>query len=372
MVPHPPIWLILIAFICALGPLVFFHELGHYLVGRLFKIPAETFSIGFGPEILGWTDRQGTRWKVSWLPLGGYVKFVGDMTPAGNPGDLENIPPALRDRAFQVRPVWQRFLVVLAGPAANFILAVAIFALFFATIGAPTSNVVGAVSKNSPAAHAGIRPGDRIVSLAGRPTPTFADLFNATAVRPGETVIVVVRRGSSIINVQVTLATGSLKAANGDSVKRGMFGVAASREALVPLPIGKAVSEAIAETAHATGAIVDGLLQMARGYVSPKQIGGPIAIANVAGDVATLGPTQFVSLLALLSINLGFINLLPVPMLDGGHLFFYVVEAVRRRPVSVAALDWAFRGGLAIILTLLVFATGNDLGLWSKLERLIG
>jgi regulator of sigma E protease len=372
MVSNPPIWLVVIAFLCALGPLVFFHELGHYLVARLLKIPAEIFSIGFGHEILGWTDRQGTRWKVSWLPLGGYVKFVGDMTPAGNPGDLENIPPDLRDRAFQLRPVWQRFLVVLAGPAANFLLAILIFTAFFTMVGAPTSNLVGAVSKNSPAAHAGIHPGDRILSLAGRPTPTFADLFNATAVRPGETVTVVVQRGTSTMSLNVTLATGSLKAANGESIKRGVFGVAASRQSLQPLAISKAVPEAVAETVHATGAIVDGLLQMVRVYVSPKQIGGPIAIANVAGDVAAMGPIEFVSLLALLSINLGFINLLPVPMLDGGHLFFYVVEAVRRRPVSVAALDWAFRGGLAIILTLLVFATGNDLGLWSKLERLIG
>ncbi len=131
MLPQPPLWLILISFVCVLGPLVFFHELGHYLVARLFGIPAETFSIGFGHEIVGWTDRQGTRWKVAWLPLGGYVKFVGDMTPASNPGDIEQIPPEMRDRAFQLRPVWQRFLVVLAGPLANFVLAIAIFAAFF-------------------------------------------------------------------------------------------------------------------------------------------------------------------------------------------------------------------------------------------------
>src|SRR5438309_4750693 len=180
MLPQPPLWLTLIAFVCALGPLVFFHELGHYLVARLFKIPAEVFSIGFGRELFGWTDRQGTRWKIAWLPLGGYVKFVGDMSPASNPAELEGIPAELRDRAFQVRPIWQRFLVVLAGPAANFLLAILIFAAFFSLLGAPISNVVGAVQPNSPAAKAGIQPGDRIVSLAGRPTPTFADLFSAT------------------------------------------------------------------------------------------------------------------------------------------------------------------------------------------------
>jgi regulator of sigma E protease len=372
MMPHPPLWLVLVAFVCALGPLVFFHELGHYLVARLFKIPAETFSIGFGRELLGWTDRQGTRWKIAWLPLGGYVKFVGDMNPASSPGELENIPEHQREFAFQTRPTWQRFLVVLAGPAANFVLAVLIFTALFSLLGAPTSSVVGAVSPNSPAARAGIVPGDRIVSLAGRPTPTFADLFSATAIRPGETVAVQVQRGAVVRSVRLTLASDSIKAANGETVKRGVLGVGASLTTLEPMPITKAFSEAVKETGRATGAIVDTIVQMVRGYVSPKQLGGPISIANVAGGVATLGPVEFVGLLALLSINLGFINLLPVPMLDGGHLFFYIIEAVRRRPVSVAALDWAFRGGLALILALLVFATGNDLGLWSKLERLIG
>jgi len=372
MMPHPPLWLVLIAFVCALGPLVFFHELGHYLVARFFKIPAETFSIGFGREIVGWTDRAGTRWKLAWLPLGGYVKFVGDMSPAGDPADLESIPAHLRDRIFQTRPAWQRFLVVLAGPAANFLLAILIFTALFSIVGAPTSSLVGAVSANSPAAKAGIRPGDRILSLAGRPTPTFADLYGATAIRPGETVVIKVQRGAAVRDLTVPLSTDTIKAPNGDTVKRGLLGIAASRSVLQPMPVWQALPEAVSETARATSSIVDTIIQMVRGYVSPRQLGGPVSIAHVAGSVATLGPIEFVGLLALLSINLGFINLLPVPMLDGGHLFFYFIESIRRRPVSVAALDWAFRGGLALILALLIFATGNDLGLGSKLERLIG
>ena len=370
--PHPALWLTLVAFVCALGPLVFFHELGHYLVARLFGIPAETFSIGFGREIFGWTDGQGTRWRVSWLPLGGYVKFVGDMTPASNPADLDDIPPDLRDRAFQLRPVWQRFLVVLAGPAANFLLAMLIFAVFFSVVGAPMSSTVGAVQPNTPAAKAGIQKGDRILSLAGRPTPTFADLANATAVRPGETVIVRVQRGELTRDLRLTLGADSMKAPNGEQVRRGLLGIAPDITALKPMPLYQAVPEAVSETYRMTRANVDAIVQMARGYVSPRQIGGPISIANVAGNVASMGPIEFVALLALLSINPGFINLLPVPMLDGGHLFFYIVEMVRRRPVSVATLDWAFRGGLALVLALLLFATGNDLGLWTRLERLIG
>ena len=160
MFAHPPWWLVLVAFVCALGPLVFFHELGHYLVARLFKIPAEVFSIGFGRELFGWTDKQGTRWKVAWLPLGGYVKFVGDMGPASTPTDIESIPEHLRDRAFQLRPVWQRFLVVLAGPVANFILAIVILAAFFTFVGRPVTNVVSAIKPNSAAASAGLRPVD--------------------------------------------------------------------------------------------------------------------------------------------------------------------------------------------------------------------
>src|SRR5215210_9552895 len=183
MLPQPPLWLVLIAFICMLGPLVFFHELGHYLVARIFGIPAETFSIGFGREIIGWTDKQGTRWKIAWLPLGGYVKFVGDMMPASMPADESAIPPEYRDRAFQLRPVWQRFLVVLAGPAANFLLAIIIFAAFFVALGAPRTNIVGAIAPGSAAASANIAVGDKIVAVADRTTPTFDDIRSVVMLR---------------------------------------------------------------------------------------------------------------------------------------------------------------------------------------------
>src|SRR5881397_2945712 len=188
MLPQPPLWLTLIAFVCALGPLVFFHELGHYLVARLFKIPAEVFSIGFGRELFGWTDKQGTRWKVAWLPLGGYVKFVGDMTPASSPAELDSIPEHLRDRAFQLRPVWQRFLVVLAGPAANFLLAILIFATIFMTLGGPSTNVIGTVLPKSAAASVGLEPGDRILSVAGQDVADFNVLQTIVFDRPGQSV----------------------------------------------------------------------------------------------------------------------------------------------------------------------------------------
>jgi regulator of sigma E protease len=372
---HPPVWLVLVAFVCALGPLVFFHELGHYLVARWFKVPAEVFSIGFGRELFGWTDKQGTRWKIAWLPLGGYVKFVGDMGPASTPADLDGIPEHLRDRAFQLRPVWQRFLIVLAGPVANFVLAIVILASFFTFVGTPASNIVSAIQPNSAAAGAGIHPGDRILSVAGMSTPTFEDIFRIVAVRPDETVTIAVERDHIVHDVRVTLKTDVLEDTTGQPFKRGLLGVYPRIEVRERAPVLQAVPMAVDYTARMTRSIVDGIVQLVRGRVSPKQLGGPIKIAQIAGQGAAQGPLPFVGLLALLSINLGFINLLPVPMLDGGHLFFYVVEAVRRRPLSARALDWAFRGGLALILALLVFVTVNDLGslgLWNQLQRLIG
>jgi regulator of sigma E protease len=372
---QPPLWLVLVAFVCALGPLVFFHEFGHYLVARLFGIPAETFSIGFGHELFGWTDRQGTRWKVAWLPLGGYVKFVGDMTPASNPGDLEDIPPELRERAFQLRPVWQRFLVVLAGPLANFILAVAIFAAFFSFIGTPQTNVVGGVIPHTAAAKAGLQPGDRILEVAGQGTPTFMDISNVVAIRPDETVPLKIERSGTVQSIRVTLGSDMIEQSPGEKVRRGLLGVFPTMQVMAPVPVYRAVPMAVGYTASFTRSMVDGIGQIFRGKVSPKELGGPVKIAKIAGAAAELGPLAFVQLLALLSINLGFINLLPVPMLDGGHLFFYVVEAVRRKAPSANALEWAFRGGLALILALVLFVTFNDLGghgLFKGLQRLIG
>jgi regulator of sigma E protease len=375
MLPQPPLWLIFLAFICALGPLVFFHELGHYLVARMFGIPAETFSIGFGREIFGWTDKQGTRWKVAWLPLGGYVKFLGDMSPASNPGDLEQIPPELRHRAFQVRPIWQRFLVVLAGPAANFLLAILIFAAFFMTLGAPRTNIVGDIESGSAAAEAGLRPGDRILEVAGQGTPSFEDIRSVVLLRPDQTVPLRFERDGTVRVIQVRLRSDTVTDPFGQKFTRGLLGVYPTTGVLQRLPVYEAVPEAATYTLRITRSMIDGLGQIITGKRGTEDVGGPIKIAQIAGQQASLGALPFVQLLALFSINLGFINLLPVPMLDGGHLFFYTVEAVRRRPLSARALDWAFRGGLAVILALVVFTTLNDLGsigLWDRLQRLIG
>lgn len=376
MIPDQiPVWLILLAFVCLLGPLVFIHELGHYLVARWFGIASETFSIGFGREMFGWTDKQGTRWKIGWLPLGGYVKFLGDDDPSSSNRGTSTLSPELRDKAFQFRPIHQRFLVVLAGPIANFLLAILIFAAFFSLVGAPLSNVVGAVSPGTAAAGAGIQPGDRILSVAGRDTESFAEIFNAVVIRPNEEVALTIERDEVKRTVQVRLGSDMIEDVNGQEVERGLLGIGPSYSAYESVPAWKALPMAVSYTWSLTRSIWDGLVQLIRGAISPKQLGGPIKIAQIAGEGAAAGLLPFIQLLALLSINLGFINLLPVPMLDGGHLALYTIEAVRRRPLSEQALEWTFRGGLAVILALVVFTTVNDLGsigLWDRLQRLIG
>jgi len=376
MLSQPPVWLILIAFVCALGPLVFIHEMGHYLVARWFGVGAETFSIGFGREITGWTDKRGTRWKVGWLPLGGYVKFIGDEHAASAPGDLSQLTPEELERSFHHKPVWQRFLIVLAGPVSNFLLAIAIFAVFFASFGAPSSPpVVGEVQAESAAATAHIQPGDRILSIGGRETPTFEELRSFVVLRPGQTVTVRLQREQQVRDVRLTLGTDVEQDRFGQSYKRGLLGVTPAGVVFEPVPPLRLIPEATTYVVKLTRTMLDALWQIITGRRSVKELGGPLKIAQVAGQQATLGLVAFVSLVALLSINLGFINLLPVPMLDGGHLLFYGIEAVQRRPVSPRAQDWAFRGGLAFILALLLLTTVNDLGsfgLWEGLGRLIG
>ncbi|QNN65908.1 RIP metalloprotease [Sphingomonas rhizophila] len=376
MLSQPPLWFIVIAFVLAIGPLVFIHEMGHYLVARWFGIGAETFSIGFGREIVGWTDKRGTRWKVGWLPLGGYVKFVGDMNAASQPGNDDGLDEAQRAQAFHLKPVWQRFLVVLAGPMANFLLAIAIFAAFFATFGMPrTPSIVNMVEPASAAAKAGLRPADEIVAINGQRTTSFEDLQRIVLIRPDERVRMDIVREGRPQSLDVTIGAREIADEFGQKFKVGVLGVGRQDRVLERLPLTEIIPMSVGYTYRLTRSMIDGLGQILVGTRSTKDLGGPLKMAQIAGQQATLGPFEFFQLLALFSINLGFINLLPVPMLDGGHLAFYTVEAVRRRPLSVKAQEWAFRGGLALLLALLMFTTVNDLasfGIADRLGRLIG
>jgi regulator of sigma E protease len=375
MLAQPPVWFIAIAFLCAIGPLVFLHELGHYLVGRWFGVGADSFSIGFGPELVGWTDKRGTRWKVGLLPLGGYVRFAGDADVASRP-DSAQLSEDDRGRSFQLKPWWQRFLIVLAGPATNFIVAILIFTGFFLALGMPNSPpVVGRVLPHSTALAIGMQPGDRLVSIGGTSIETFEDIKRTVGLRPGETLDIRFVRGGSNYLRSAKIAAFDLRDQFGQSARIGLLGIVPSTQQWVRPPLLSVLPQATRFTFAITRSMIDGLGQIISGQRSVKELGGTLKMAQMAGQQASLGPFQFIELVALFSINLGFINLLPVPMLDGGHLFFYLVEAVRRRPVSDRAQEWAFRGGLALILALLLFTTANDLGsfgVWARLGRLMG
>jgi regulator of sigma E protease len=376
MLSQPPVWFILVAFLAALGPLVFIHEMGHYLVARAFGVGAESFSIGFGREIAGWTDKRGTRWKVGWLPLGGYVKFIGDMSPASIPGEVGPVSPEDRRISFHHRPVWQRFLIVLAGPMANFVLAILIFAAFFAIIGMPrTPNIVGQVQPASAAQQIGLKPGDRIESIAGQSVDSFEDIRRIVSLRPAETVVIEIERTGQPMALQAKLGSSELKDEFGQTFRIGVLGILQAPRVPQHVPAIELLPVATDYTINLTRSMVDGLWQIITGRRSTDDLGGPLKMAQIAGQQASLGLFEFIQLVALFSINLGFINLLPVPMLDGGHLALYTIEAVQRRPVSLRAQEWAFRGGLAFLLALVLFTTLNDLGsfgLWERVGRLIG
>ncbi|MCJ8189808.1 RIP metalloprotease RseP [Sphingomicrobium aestuariivivum] len=372
MLEQPSLLFIILAFIAVLGPLVFFHELGHYGVARLFGIKSEAFSIGFGREILGWNDKRGTRWKIGWMPLGGYVRFAGDADAASRPEKGDSDPDH-----FQNRPVWQRFLVVLAGPMANFLLAILIFAAFFMTIGtlrAPEA-VVGGVQPGSPAAEIGLEEGDRILSVDGRETEDFNAITRIVLLRPGAEVPIRIERDGAVQELEVALAESVETDAYGQEHRIGRLGISqelGERETMGPLT---ALAAAVGRVWMILDWMVDGLAQIIFGTLSVDQLGGPVKMAQVSGQQAALGWEAAVGLAALISINLGFINLLPIPMLDGGHLLFYTIEAIRRRPVSEAAQEWAFRGGLALLAMFFLFVTLNDLasiGLVERIGRLIG
>ena len=370
-------WTVL-SFLLVIGPLIFVHELGHYFVGRWFGVKAEVFSIGFGREIAGWTDKRGTRWKVAWLPLGGYVKFAGDMNAASEPSpEWLALPPEERARTLQGKPVWQRFLVVAAGPLTNFLFAILIFCGFLVAFGqARTPPVVAAVAPGSAAQQAGILAGDEIVSIEGSGVGRFEDIARLVVLHPGEELDVSVLREGRPLALKVTPKPVVERDQFGNEFRRGMLGVAApARPVLEPVPPLQVLPAALRQTWQIVDTTLEGLGQIVTGRRSVDELGGPLKIAKFSGEQASLGPLDFVWFLAIISINLGFINLLPIPLLDGGHLLFYAIEGIRRKPLRPKAQEWAFRTGLALLLMLMIFVTLNDLasfGLWSKLGGLIG
>ncbi|MDF7773962.1 M50 family metallopeptidase [Sphingomonas sp. AOB5] len=377
MIENPGILLTVLAFVLVLGPLVFLHELGHYLAGRWFGVKADEFSIGFGREVAGFTDKRGTRWKFGWLPLGGYVRFAGDMNPASQPDPawLE-LPAAERAKTFQSKKLWQRAIIVAAGPIMNFLIAIVILGTFAGLYGsAVVPTVVGTVTPQSAAEAAGLKPGDRITSIGGRSVEDFSDLASFTALRAGMPVRIEYVRDGAPASGDAVIGTRVDRDRFGNETRRGILGVGPAEAVYHPVPFWQAPIVGVQRTYDMVGMMVDGLGQLIAGRVPVSELGGPLRIAKISGERLWMGPSEFVFLIALISINLGFINLLPVPVLDGGHLLLYGIEAIRRRPVEPQVVEWAFRGGMVAILALMLLVTFNDLGafgVWKNLAGLIG
>lgn len=364
-----PFWLYIVGFPLLLGPLITVHELGHYLVGRWFGVKAEAFSIGFGKELAGWTDKRGTRWKLSAIPLGGYVQFKGDMNPASIPDaeGLEQASAAERSGSFHHAALWKRALIVFAGPATNILVTLAIFASFFALIGKPVTtdpadtNVVERFAEISVAEEAGVEVGDRIVAIDGEEVSEFSDITDRVVMFPGKDIMLGVERDGSRIDVPLTIGDAVETDRFGNSSRVGRLGIYSAPFSWEKVGIVEAGSLAVEQSVNLMRMMVTGIKQIVLGERSVRELGGPVKIGKYAGEQLSLGPIAFVNFAALISLNLAFINLLPIPALDGGHLAFYAAEAVRRKPVGPRGQEMAYRTGMALVLMLMVFVTINDL-----------
>ena len=362
----------IVPFLFGLSIVVFFHELGHFLVARWVGVRVLVFSVGFGPELLGFNDRHGTRWKVSAIPLGGYVKFFGDDNAASIPdqASLSRMSEADRQQSFFHKPVGRRAAVVVAGPLANFLLAIVIFAGIFMFYGQPaTSARVDAVQPGSAAVAAGFQPGDIILSIDGDAIKNFADMQRIVSVSAGRALEVKVNRGGETVTLSATPELGDIKDGFGNTHRGGLLGISRSTSAedfkLEKVGPLEAVGLGVEKTWFVIRSTLSYVGKVVAGKESADQLGGPIRIAQVSGQVATLGFVPILDLAGVLSVSIGLLNLFPIPLLDGGHLLFYGIEVLRGRPLSGRAQEMGFRIGLAIVLMLMIFTTFNDsLHLW--------
>ena len=371
-----------LAFLVVLGVLVFVHEFGHYLAARFVGVHVEVFSIGFGPPIVTWRDRVGTLWKLAWLPLGGYVKLHGQERPAppepveprepgrfarlfgGRAGRAVAPAPAARvetswmaGKVFHEKRVGARALVVAAGPIANFLLAMVLFAALFATAGRPVIQpVAGGVLPDSAASRGGLQVNDRIIAIGGAPISSFEDIQTIITAHPAEKLTITVKRGDATLNLPVQT---DAREAGGRKV--GVLGIRGGDVTYQHVSLPQALVGGVTQTWQVTSETLVGVAQMISGQRGTEDLGGPLRIAQLSGQVAELGLASLVSFIAVLSVNLGLINLFPIPVLDGGHLLFYLAEAIRGRPVPARAQEYGFRAGLALLFGLFMLATWNDL-----------
>ncbi|ACA15198.1 membrane-associated zinc metalloprotease [Methylobacterium sp. 4-46] len=356
------------SFLFVLTVVVFIHELGHFLVGRWCGVGVTSFSIGFGPEIAGFTDRRGTRWKLSAIPLGGYVKFVGDQNGASvpDPDSLARMSADERAISFHTQPVWKRIAIVAAGPAANFLLAVLVFAGSIYALGRmEVTPLVSGIQPGSAAARAGFQVGDVVQAINGRPVTHFADMQRIVSGSGGETLRVTVERGGVRTTLEAVPDTVQEKTPFGTH-RLGRLGIQGPRDAadvkLARYGLVDSLRIGVSETYYVVERTFDYMGKLITGRESADQLSGPMGIARVSGQAAKAGGlSAVIGLIAVLSVSIGLINLFPVPLLDGGHLMFYAVEVLRGRPLSERAQEIGFRIGLALVLMLMLFATWNDI-----------
>ena len=350
-------------FLIILTVLVFVHELGHFWVARRNGVRVEVFSIGFGPELAGFTDKAGTRWKLSALPLGGYVKMFGDAGAASTPGEeLRHMTPEERKVAFHHKRLGQRAAIVAAGPVANFLFAIIFAALLFMTAGRPfTPPEVGSIIPGSAAAKAGLQPGDRMLELDGSRIDSFEDIQRIVQLSPGEPLPARVQRDGTTLELTLTPDRQEETDRFGNVHAFGRLGIARAGLETVRLGPLEAVAAAVEHVFVTTGMILKVVGQMISGSRPADEIGGVVRIAHLSGEVSQVGLVAVINFMVMLSINLGLINLFPIPMLDGGHLLFYAIEAIRGRPLGERAQEYGFRIGFALVIGLMLFATWNDL-----------
>jgi regulator of sigma E protease len=357
-----------IPFLFVLTIVVFFHELGHFLVARWAGVKVLTFSLGFGPELVGFNDRHGTRWKISAVPLGGYVKFFGDDTEASTPSAelLATMTEEERAGSFHHKRVGSRAAIVAAGPIANFLLAIVIFTCLFTFFGKPSTTArVDMIEANSAAAAAGFQVGDIVMSIDDTKIDSFSDMQRVVGTHAGDELTFEVKRGDGTVQLHGTPQLREVKDPFGNVHRIGVLGITRQTAA------GDVVTERVDPVTalwlgvKETWFVVDRTLAYIGGVFTGReaadQVGGPLRIAQISGQVATIGIAALIHLSAVLSISIGLLNLFPVPLLDGGHLLFYAVEAARGRPLSERAQEMGFRIGLGLVLMLMVFATYNDI-----------
>jgi len=365
--PLGTVLIYIVPFLFVLTVVVFFHELGHFLVGRWCGVKVDTFSLGFGPEICAFVDRKGTRWRLAALPLGGYVKFHGDANAvSGTKSDDAPLMSATeRSVTFFGQPVWKRAAVVAAGPIANFILAVVIFSLLFFSFGRPVLLPrVDAVTPGSAAAIAGFKPGDIVIAIEGRPIENFADMQRIVSVSADTPLSFVVNREGVATTLEATPRLKELSTPLGKT-RIGLLGVEAGSHHEDWRTEHYGLFASIRLAGQETWYVIDRTMSYVGGLFlgreSPDQLSGVIGTAQVAGEMAKLGFGAVLNLAAILSISIGLLNLFPIPLLDGGHLMYYAIEALRGRALNERAQEYGFRLGLVIVCGLMIFATYNDL-----------